>query len=100
MRAQPRPPVLADRPEGPLDIDEALLPSVLRGAASSDLPTPEQIAAIRVPTLVLAWDSDPSHPVSTAERLHEVIPNSALHVARTPAELATWGERTAGFLKT
>ena len=38
MRAQPRPPVLAEAPVGPVDIDEALLPSVMRGAASSDLP--------------------------------------------------------------
>ena len=99
MRAQPRPPVLAEAPVGPVDIDEALLPSVMRGAASSDLPTPEQIAQIRSPTLILAWDGDPGHPVATAERLHDLIPGSALHVARTPAELRTWGERTVGFLR-
>jgi pimeloyl-ACP methyl ester carboxylesterase len=98
MRAQPRPPVLAESPPGPVDIDEALLPSVLRGAAASDLPAPEQIAVIRTPTLVLAWDGDPGHPVSTAERLHELIPGSALHVARTPAELRTWGDRTVAFV--
>ena len=98
MRAQPRPAVLAESPVGLVDIDEALLPSVLRGAAASDLPPPDQIAAIRTPTLLLAWDGDPGHPVSTAQRLHELIPGSALHVARTPAELRTWGERTVGFL--
>ncbi len=84
---------------GLVDVDEALLPSLLRGAASSDLPAPEQIAAIRTPTLLLAWDGDPGHPVSTAERLHELIPDSALHVARTPAELRTWSDRTADFLR-
>jgi 3-oxoadipate enol-lactonase len=98
MRVQPRPPVLAESPQGPVDIDEALLPSVLRGAAASDLPAPEEVATIRTPTLLLAWDGDPGHPVSTAERLHELIPGSTLHVARTPAELRTWSERTAGFL--
>ena len=45
---------------------------------------------IRKPTLILAWDGDPGHPVATAERLHELIPGSALHVARTPEELRTW----------
>ena len=60
------PPVLAEAPEGPVDIDEALLPTVLRGAAASDLPAPEAIAAIRRPTLILAWDGDPGHPVATA----------------------------------
>ena len=98
MRAQPRPAVLAEAPEGPVDIDEALLPTVLRGAAASDLPTPDAIAAIRRPTLILAWDGDPGHPVATAERLHDLIPDSALSVARTPGELRSWGDRTTGFL--
>lgn len=98
-RVQPRPAVLAGSPRGPVDIDEALLPYVLRGAASSDLPTPERIAEIRRPTLLLAWEGDPGHPVSTVERLHELIPGSALHVARTPAELRTWGDRTLDFLR-
>ncbi len=99
MRAQARPAVLAESPVGLVDIDEALLPSVLRGAAASDLPAPEEIAGIRTPTLLLAWEGDPGHPVSTAERLHEVIPSSALHVARAPAELRTWGDRTVEFLR-
>ena len=90
--------MLADSSQGPVDIDEALLPSVMRGAASSDLPNPRQIAGIRTPTLILAWTDDPGHPVATAERLHDLIPGSALHIARTPAELRTWGEHTVGFL--
>ena len=88
-----------ETPEGPVDIDEALLPTVMRGAASSDLPPPEAISDIRKPTLILAWDGDPGHPVATAERLHELIPGSALHVARTPQELRAWSDRTVGFLR-
>ena len=98
MRALPPPPVLAELPETPVDIDEALLPTVLRGAASSDLPTPDAIGALRIPTLLLAWDGDPGHPVATAERLHALLAGSELHVARTPRELRTWGARTARFL--
>jgi pimeloyl-ACP methyl ester carboxylesterase len=98
MRALPRPPVLAGLPEPLIDIDEALLPTVLRGAASSDLPSPDTIAAIRHPTLILAWDGDPGHPVSTAERLHALVQGSVLHVAGTPAELRTWKDRTVEFL--
>lgn len=96
----PRPPLLADLPAAYLvpDISEALLPTVLRGAAASNVPPPEAIAALRHPTLILAWDGDPGHPVSTAQRLQELIPGSQLHVSMTPAELATWGQRTADFL--
>lgn len=98
--SMPRPPLLADVPaEARIpDIDEALLPTVLRGAASSNVPPPEAIAALRHPTLILAWDGDPGHPVSTAERLQSLIPGSQLHVSKTPAELASWGQRTADFL--
>jgi pimeloyl-ACP methyl ester carboxylesterase len=99
MRVQPRPPVLAEVPESPIDIDEALLPIVMRGAASSDLPSPDAIGEIRTPTLILAWDGDPGHPVDTAERLHDLIPGSVLHVARTPEELRSWRDRTVGFLR-
>ena len=98
--SMPRPPLLADLPAAYLvpDIEEALLPTVLRGAASSNVPPPEAIAALTHPTLILACDGDPGHPVSTAQRLQELIPGSQLHVSTTPAELASWGQRTADFL--
>ena len=73
-------------------LDPALLPSVLRGAAASDLPEPDELAAIRAPALILAWDGDAGHPVSTATRLAEVLPRAALHVASTVAELRRWPE--------
>ena len=63
---------------------------VLRGAASTDLPSPESIAAIAVPTVILAWTGDPGHPTSTAERLTELIPDARLVVASTRADLDEW----------
>lgn len=72
------------------DCDVALLPSVFRGAALSDLPVPEALAGTSVPALVLAWTGDPAHPVSTAERLHTLLTSSRLEVARTPEEVAAW----------
>ena len=80
------------------DIPEALLPFVLRGAAASDLPDPEAIAAIAVPALVLAWATDAGHPVSTAERLVELLPDAELYVAETIPEILTWPERVAAFI--
>ncbi|MFF5209300.1 alpha/beta fold hydrolase [Streptosporangium sp. NPDC000396] len=81
-----------------LDVTEELLPSVLRGAGSSNLPEPEAIAKLEHQVLVLAWDADPIHPLSTAERLAGLLPNAELHVARTREEIATWGDRIAAFL--
>lgn len=80
------------------DVSPALLPYVLAGAASSNLPTPEALAALRIPTLILTWDTDPSHPVETAQRLAEVIPGSQLHISRTADDVAGWAERAVEFL--
>jgi 3-oxoadipate enol-lactonase len=96
----PRPALFADLPELPVhaDIPEALLPSVLRGAAASDLPGPEAIAALEHPALILAWTGDPGHPESTAERLRDLLPTSELHIARRLSDLATWSAAIAAFL--
>ena len=70
---------------------------MLRGVGLSDLPAPAELTTLERPTLILAWDTDPLHPVSTAERLHRLIPDSTLHIARTVDEVKTWTQRTADF---
>lgn len=88
--ALPRPPATVNSPETIPDVTEELLPTLFRGAALADLPPPEKVAQIRVPTLILAWIEDPSHPISTAEAINALIPDSQLVIARTPGDLAHW----------
>lgn len=94
------PPVLAER-EAALrfELRPETAPSVLRGAALSDLPAPDEVAALRMPVLLLPWAGDPGHPVSTAERLHELLPDSQLFVAEHAVDADTWPERIADFLR-
>lgn len=73
--------------------------TVLRGASESDLPTPEAISEIAVPTLLLAWRYDPVHPVSTAERLRDLLPAADLHITRRPLDVTGWVERLQDFLR-
>ncbi|MGI3784589.1 MAG: alpha/beta fold hydrolase [Janthinobacterium lividum] len=96
----PPPPVFADVPgfPPPPDIRADLLATVFRGAGRADLPPLESLSALTQPTLVLAWDTDPGHPVSTAEKLLAALPRAELHVSRTFADIQTWGERAARFL--
>ena len=58
---------------------------VIRAAAASDLPSPdtdvELYSRIKCPVLILAHKMDDSHPVSTAETLHRLIPQSMLYIA-------------------
>jgi pimeloyl-ACP methyl ester carboxylesterase len=82
----------------PPDIEEDVLPAVFRGAALTDFPAQEAAAAIRQPVLLRPWVDDPGHPVSTSERLHELLPDSTLEVMSTPDDLRALGARAAGFL--
>lgn len=91
-RLTPRPPATVGTPETVPDVREELLPTLLRGAASSDLPAREEVASIDVPVTVLAWVEDPAHPVSTAEALRDLLPYARLEVARTPTDVARWPE--------
>ncbi|CAO5236298.1 alpha/beta fold hydrolase [Frankia sp. AgKG'84/4] len=79
-------------------VGEDLLPTVLRAAAASDLPAEQDLTSLDLPVLILAWAGDPGHPVSTAERLAELIAGSRLHVAESGAQLRQWGVTTARFL--
>jgi 3-oxoadipate enol-lactonase len=76
----------------------ALLPSVLRGAADSDLPDDNRLRALRLPVLVLSWEGDPGHPVETGERLAHLVEGAELEIAAALAEVRAWGARAAAFL--
>ncbi|MFI1398702.1 alpha/beta fold hydrolase [Streptomyces sp. NPDC020681] len=95
---QPRPAVVADVPDSPPTPAERVLPSVLRGLALSDLPSPTAVATLHQPSLILAWVDDPGHPLSTAETLARLLPHAELHVSRTRADIRTWGARIAEHL--
>ena len=96
----PVPPVFANVTGNPsrLTVSEELLPSILRGAARSNLPPRPTLATLQVPILLLAWGGDPVHPVSTAQQLAAILPAARLHVADTPEQLRTWGDLAAAFL--
>jgi pimeloyl-ACP methyl ester carboxylesterase len=79
-------------------LDPARLPDVLEGASRSDLPDPGAISALDCPALILAWDGDPGHPRSTAERVASLLANSELHVAASVDDVRTWPEAVAAFL--
>jgi len=74
------------------------LARLLRGAAASDLPSPDAIAKLALPTLILPVAGDPGHPLSTAERLHQRIAGSELHVLRDLAALGDARAVVARFL--
>ena len=79
--------------------DPTRLARVLRGAGLADLPPADEIGRITQPVLILAWTGDTGHPVSTAERLDELLPDSFIRIASDADQLATWSREIAGFLE-
>ena len=82
----------------PPDVDPAILPAVLRGAAATDFPDGQAIASITQPVLLRPWVGDPGHPVSTSELLQGLLPNALLEPNETPDDLRAQGARIADFL--
>jgi pimeloyl-ACP methyl ester carboxylesterase len=78
--------------------DPRAVVAALRGAAASDLPKPGALRSLHVPTLILAWRGDPTHPLSTAQRLAELLPDAELDVAASSDDVQAWPERIRGFL--
>ncbi len=64
------------------------LARLLRGAAASDLPDPARIRELELPALVIATRGDPGHPLSTAEKLTELLPRAELLVLDDLRQLA------------
>ncbi|ONI70875.1 alpha/beta hydrolase [Actinosynnema sp. ALI-1.44] len=94
-------PIFADYPKFDLtpQVPDELLPAVLRGIGQSDLPPQDLVARLRLPTLIMTWETDPLHPPATAQRLHDLIPGSRLHIAASVADVRTWTAKTAEFLR-
>jgi pimeloyl-ACP methyl ester carboxylesterase len=101
IAASAQPPILHDggwtRPAW-VAVREDLIPAVLLGAAASRFPDDEALATIEQRTLILAWDTDLNHPLSTAEHLAERLPDSTLEVAATAEGIRGWGARAAAFV--
>lgn len=86
----PVPPATIGNPVTVPDNSLELLPTIFRGAAASDLPQLADLARVTVPTHILAWTEDPSHPVATAQALLYALPQATLQVASTRDEVNAW----------
>jgi len=78
--------------------DHERMAHVLRGAATADFPSRDQVRDISVPTLILTWSGDAGHPVRSAEALHSLISASELSIATSANDVATWSLLIAEFL--
>lgn len=73
--------------------------SMYHGGAISDFPEREQLAALRVPTFIVADPDDPNHPVDVAREMHSLIQGSELHLVSNFNNYQELQENVSEFVK-
>lgn len=81
-----------------LIIGETHLSLILRAASMSDLPPKNAFTSPKVPTLILAWPDDPSHPLQSAHELKKKLPAAKMILAKDANELMAWPEIIKDFV--
>ncbi|MEZ5243706.1 MAG: alpha/beta fold hydrolase [Acidimicrobiales bacterium] len=72
--------------------------AALVGAARSNLPSPDDLARLTMPTLILAYPGDPLRPIGTAVRVARALPNAELVIADHQAQVADWTDLIRDFV--
>jgi 3-oxoadipate enol-lactonase len=54
---------------------------------------------LHVPTLILAWEDDTAHPVSTATDLADTLPDVRGLVVCHPSDVSEWESALTAFVK-
>ena len=73
--------------------------AALGGAARSDMPEQALLRKLRVPTLILAWEDDAAHPVSTATALADTLPDVRGLVICSADDISEWESALVEFVK-
>lgn len=70
----------------------------MRGAALADFPSRDELAALELPVLILAWPGDRTHPQEVAEELARIMPRAHLHITDQQAGPYGWPQRVREFI--
>ena len=80
-------------------MDGKAISHLFLGAGRSNIPAREEIRKLTMPALILGWYDDPIHPEVSARELHDLLPNSTLHMVKEMKEIRAWGARIQTFLE-
>ncbi|MDP2335816.1 MAG: alpha/beta hydrolase [Bacteroidota bacterium] len=81
-----------------LGFDPAYYSRIYNGGAASDFPSPEEIAKIKVPTLIAGIPDDTNHPLEMAWNLELLIPGSESVVVWDYDEYLKFQEKIHDFI--
>jgi len=84
--------------EGLRPLKRKTLSNLFKGAALTDFPSRERLKLIEVPTLILAWAGDQTHPIETAIELDRLLPNSEMIIAKDYDDFLKWPSLIREFI--
>ena len=84
--------------EGLKPLKRKTLFNLFKGAAVTDLPPREELQSMNIPSLILGWTGDPTHPIETAIELDRLLPQSTLVVAEGYSDFQNWPKLIRDFV--
>jgi pimeloyl-ACP methyl ester carboxylesterase len=81
-----------------LSFEPAYYKSIYYGGAVSDFPSREQIAQIKVPTLIISNPEDDKHPIRVSHEINELISNSEMMVISDFSDYKNLQNKLADFI--
>jgi len=82
-----------------LGFDPLYYSQIYNGGAASDLPSRDQIAKLKLPTLIAAYPDDANHPLEIAQELNSLIDGSELAVISNYEEYLDFQEKVKDFVR-
>lgn len=74
------------------------LNNILKGAMISNLPKRDLLKVLNMPSFILAWTGDTTHPLETAQTLNGLLKKSELTITENAAGFFEWPEKIRDFL--
>jgi pimeloyl-ACP methyl ester carboxylesterase len=99
MRADGRSQLALHTMKGLAQANPLHVQAALGGAAQSDMPDPDLLRQLQIPTLILAWEDDTAHPVTTAVELSNTLPDVRGLVVCHPGDIGDWQPALLKFVK-
>lgn len=81
-----------------LSFDPRYYPQIYLGGAASDLPSREQIASLKVPTLIVALPDDENHPLDISQELNGLIASSSIEVISDYPDYSNLQQKVSEFI--
>lgn len=81
------------------NLSSEVYPQLFSAAAQSDYPDKELVVQLDIPVLILGWEGDDTHPISSIDQLKTVLPKAEIHIAENIDQLNQFTSVVENFVR-